>query len=77
MDVVATYTKAAIAKVAGDREFTDRIRTRHPVDGDRHRLENALPDVVADRHDMAYKLVQRFLTETFGEARKAGKPKSS
>jgi hypothetical protein len=68
VDVRESYSRAAIAKVAGDTAFMDRIRKngihwRGVVDA----LEKALPDVVADRNKMAYDLVPRFLTEMFGE----------
>jgi hypothetical protein len=76
VDVMATYTKAAIAKVASDTAFIDRIRRNGiPWGGIISALENALPDVVADRNDMAFKLVPRFLTETFGERDKAWETK--
>jgi hypothetical protein len=76
VDVMATYTKAAIAKVASDTAFIDGIR-RSGIPWGRiiSALENALPDVVADRNDMAYQLVPRFLTETFGERDKAWETK--
>src|SRR5262249_46775160 len=38
-------------------------------------LEEALPDVVADRNKRAYNLVPRFLTETFGERDKGWETK--
>jgi hypothetical protein len=76
VDVMATYQKAAIAKVASDTTFMDRIRRSGiPWMGVVSALENALPDVVADRNDMAYKLVPRFLTETFGERDKGWETK--
>jgi hypothetical protein len=76
VDVRETYSKAAIAKVASDAAFMDRIRRSGiPWMGIVSALENALPDVVADRNDMAYKLVPRFLTETFGERDKAWETK--
>jgi hypothetical protein len=74
VDVMATYTNAAIAKVATDTAFIERIRRSGiPWMGIVSALENALPDVVADRKDMAYQLVPRFLTETFGERDKTWK----
>jgi uncharacterized protein len=76
VDVMATYTKAAIAKVASDTAFIERIRTSGiPWKGVVTALENALPDVVADRNEMAFKLVPRFLTETFGDRDKGWETK--
>jgi len=67
-DVLATYTKAAIARVAGDKSFISRIRTYGmPWRGIVDALEKALPDLLDDRNHIAYTLVPQFLTETFGE----------
>jgi hypothetical protein len=76
VDVMETYAKAAIAKVASDTGFIDRIRKGGiPWMGIIVALENALPDVVSDRNDRANKLVPRFLTETFGERDKGWETK--
>lgn len=76
VDVREAYSRAAIAKVASDKTFMDRIRKNGmPWRGVVVALENALPDVVADRNDMAYKLVPRFLTEMFGEHNKGWETK--
>jgi hypothetical protein len=76
VDVMETHSKAAIAKVASDTAFIDRIRRSGiPWMGIVSALESALPDVVADRNEMAYKLVPRFLTETFGERDKGWETK--
>jgi hypothetical protein len=68
VDVMETYSKAAIAKVASDTALIERIRKSGIAwKGITAALEEALPDVVADRSSMAYNLVPRFLTETFGK----------
>jgi hypothetical protein len=76
VDVMEIYAKAAIAKVANDTAFIDRIRKNGiPWRGVVAALEEALPDVVADRNNRAYNLVPRFLTETFGERDKGWETK--
>src|SRR5262249_45196724 len=76
VDVRETYSKAAIAKVASDTAFTERIRkSGMPWMGIIVELEKVLPDVIADRKDLANKLVPRFLTETFGERDKGWETK--
>lgn len=67
-DVFATYQKAAITRVAGDKGFIDRIRASGiPWKGIVDALEKALPNVLDDRNKIAYDLVPQFLSETFGE----------
>jgi hypothetical protein len=63
-----TYAKAANAKLGSDTIFIDRIR-KNGIPWRRivAELEKALPDVVADPNERAYKLVPRFLSETFGD----------
>jgi hypothetical protein len=76
VDVRETHSRAAIAKVASDTAFIDRIRKHGiPWMGIIVELQNALPDVIADRNELAYKLVPRFLTEKFGERDKAWETK--
>lgn len=76
VDVMATYSKAAIATVANDKALMDRLRKNGiPWMGVVTALEYALPDLLEDRHDIAYKLVPRFLIETFGERDKAWETK--
>jgi hypothetical protein len=71
-DVLATYIKAAIARVAGNKPFISRIRTSGiPWMGIIDALGMALPDVLDDRNEIASHLVSQFLTETFGEQGKA------
>ncbi|REJ87003.1 MAG: ATP-binding protein [Planctomycetota bacterium] len=67
-DVLATYSKAAIEKVAGDTQFMQRMRSNGmPWKGVVTALEEALPDVLDDRNNIAYQLVPQFLQDTFGE----------
>jgi Helicase HerA, central domain len=67
-DVLATYTKGAIARVAKDTPFIDRVRTNGiPWMGIVDALEKALPSVLDNRNAIAYELVPQFLSETFGE----------
>jgi DNA helicase HerA-like ATPase len=76
VDVMATYTQAAIAKVAADKTFTDRLRSNGMAwYGIVKALEQALPDVLENRNNEAFKLVPRFLTETFGDRDKAWETK--
>jgi hypothetical protein len=66
-DVLSTYSKAAIAKVAQEKALTDRIRSNGiPWKGVLDPLEQALPDVLNDRHKIAYDLVRQFMDEVFG-----------
>ena len=66
-DVLSTYSKAAIAKVAQDKTLTDRIRSNGiPWKGVIDPLEQALPDVLNDRNKIAYDLVRQFMDEVFG-----------
>ena len=68
MDVMETYAKAAIAKVAADNDFMGKLRATngHPWMGVVKALEEALPDVIEDRNQAAYDLVVRFLNEVIG-----------
>jgi hypothetical protein len=67
-DVLATYQSAAIARVAGDKQFIDRIHGNGiPWAGLVEALEKALPAVLDDRNKIAYELVPQFLNQTFGE----------
>jgi uncharacterized protein len=76
VDVMEEYAKAAIATVAANTTFMERVKKSGMTwRGVTAALEEALPDVIADRNDMAYKLVPRFLTETFGERDKAWETK--
>jgi hypothetical protein len=81
-DIYATYTKAAIQRVANEKAFIDRIRTNGiPWMGIVDALKKALPDVLDNRDEIAYNLVSQFLTETFGEQGKGwyseNRPKKS
>jgi hypothetical protein len=76
VDVMGTYIKAAFAKVASDTAFMDRLRTKGiPWAGVGKTIEAALPEVLEDRNKEAFKLVARFLNETFGERDKAWETK--
>ena len=76
VDVMDTHKKAAIAKVASDKALIERIRKNGiPWKGIVDALEQVLPDVLADRNKVAYDLVPRFLTETFGERDKGWETK--
>ncbi len=70
-DVFATYTSAAISKVAGNKATLDRIRSDRgiPWMGVQAAIRDALPDILdgQERDDIAHKLVQRFMDETFGK----------
>jgi len=67
-DVFATHTRAAIKKVATDKQFIDRVRSLGiPWMGIIDALEKALPELLDDRNTIAYNLVPQFLEETFGE----------
>jgi hypothetical protein len=66
-DVLGTYCKAAIAKIAQDNTLIDRIRTNGiPWRGVVDTLEDALPDVLNDRNKIAYDLVREFMNDVFG-----------
>ena len=71
VDVKEIYAKAAFAKVAGDSAFMDRIKKGIPWAGVGKAIEAALPEVLEDRNKEAFRLVVRFLNETFGERDKA------
>jgi hypothetical protein len=76
VDVMETHAKAAIAKVASDTAVIEKLRKNGMTwRGVVAALEEALPDVVADRNNRAFNLVPRFLTETFGERDKGWETK--
>jgi hypothetical protein len=67
-DVLATFQRAAITRVAGDKLFLEDIQAHGmPWAGIVKAVAKALPDVLDDRSNIAYGLVRQFLTETFGE----------
>jgi hypothetical protein len=69
-DVLNTYSKAAIAKVAQDKALLDRIRNNGiPWKGVLDPLQQALPDVLNDRNKIAHGLVPEFMDEIFGQGR--------
>ncbi len=66
-DVLKTYSRAAIAKVAQDGVLLERIRsTGWTWKGILDALEHALPDVLDDRNKIAFELVRQFMDEVFG-----------
>jgi DNA helicase HerA-like ATPase len=68
VDVMGAYADAAIAKVASDTALLNRIKTSGIAwFGIVKALEDALPEILDNRNNEAFKLVPRFLTETFGE----------
>ena len=76
VDVMATYIKAAFANLTSDTALMERIKKGIPWAGIGKAIEDALPDVMENRNREAFKLVARFLTETFGERDKAWETKS-
>ena len=63
-------------RVASDSAFIDRIRGFGvPWAAIVKKLEDALPELLDERNQEAFKLVPRFLTETFGERNKAWETK--
>ena len=76
VDVMATYIKAAFAKVASNKVVMERIKKGIPWAGIGSAIESALPDVMENRRNEAFKLIARFLTETFGDRDKAWETKS-
>lgn len=66
-DVFVTHSQAAINIVAKDTKLIERIRDHGlPYMGVITALEEALPDVLEDRNDIAYGLVPQFLNKVFG-----------
>jgi hypothetical protein len=66
-DVFETYVQAAIRKVAQDQPLLDKIRSGgQPWMAVQDALVKALPDVIEDRVQEAYRLVTRCLDEVFG-----------
>lgn len=70
-DVYATYTAAAIRKVAANTTLIDRTKSGKgiPWMGVQIPLKEALPDIYddQDRNEIAFKLVTRFLDEAIGK----------
>ena len=67
-DVFETYVTAAIEDLRGNRHMIGRLREfGHPWYGVQVALEEALPDVVDDRGQLAYSIVPRAMNEIFGE----------
>jgi hypothetical protein len=65
--MLATHSKAAIAKLAQDKVLLDRIRGNGlPWRGVVESLENALPDILDDRIKIAYDLVREFMNKAIG-----------
>jgi hypothetical protein len=73
-DAMETYLSAAIGALKNDEEFIHKIKEwGMPWAGVKLRLKDKLPDVWDDekRDNRAYHLVERALTEIFGERKKA------
>jgi hypothetical protein len=67
-DILETYCKAAIKKVQADTSFLKRIRENGiPWMGVLKQLEEALPDLIDDRNNVAHSLTPRFMNEVFGK----------
>lgn len=63
-DVLVTHSQAAINTVSKDTALIDRIRKSGiPWMGVLKALEEALPDVLDDRHNVAYGLVPQFMNK--------------
>jgi hypothetical protein len=66
-DALQTHTRAAISTVSHDRNLLDRLRANGvPWRGMVDVLEKALPDILADRNQIAYGLVRTFMDEVIG-----------
>jgi hypothetical protein len=76
VDVMGTYIKAAFAKVANDAALMDKLKKGVPWAAIGKAIEAALPDVIENRNREAFKLIVRFLSETFGERDKAWETRS-
>lgn len=72
-DVLAAYTSAAIQEVTSNGELMGKIRSERgiPWMGVQTPLQEALPDVLddAERKNIAYGLVVRFLNEAIGQGK--------
>jgi hypothetical protein len=70
-DVYATYTAAAIHKVASNTALIDHIKNEKgiPWMGVQTPLKEALPEIYDDqeRNEIAFKTVTRFLDEAIGK----------
>ena len=67
-DALGTYEDATIKQFKADAEFLDRMRKFGvPWRGVQEQLKNALPDVLSDRDQIAYRLVPKAMTAVFGE----------
>ncbi|MCD6495415.1 DUF87 domain-containing protein [Candidatus Bipolaricaulota bacterium] len=67
-DALGTYEDATIEQFKADAEFLDRMRKFGvPWRGVQEQLKNALPDVLSDRDQIAYRLVPKAMTAVFGE----------
>jgi hypothetical protein len=69
-DVFETYAQGAIRQVAQNQALLDKIRNEgQPWMAVQDALMKALPDVIEDRRQEAYRLVTRFLNEVFGKGK--------
>jgi hypothetical protein len=69
-DVFETYAQAAIRKVAQNKYLLDKIKSGgKPWMAVQDALAKALPDVIEDRTQEAYRLVTRCLDEVFGKGK--------
>jgi uncharacterized protein len=70
-DALAAYKEAAIDALRADENLLDRLK-RHGVPwmAVQTKLEGALPDVIADRSNVAYYLLPEAMTAIFGEQNK-------
>ncbi|MBN1857803.1 DUF87 domain-containing protein [Candidatus Bipolaricaulota bacterium] len=67
-DALGTYEEAAIESFKSDEDFLSKLRTNGmPWRGVQERLKEVLPDVLSDRHQIAYGLVPKAMVAVFGE----------
>lgn len=67
-DVLGSYEDAAIGALRADKNFLDELRRKgKPWRAVIERLKEALPDVLSDRDNLAYRLVPKAMNAIFGQ----------
>lgn len=68
VDVLATYTQSAIARLRDDAQYLDRMRKQGvPWFDVQQRIMGFLPDFLDNRDDEAYRIVPRAMNDIFGD----------
>lgn len=67
-DALGSYEDAAINALRADKKFLDELRAKgKPWRAVKERLKEALPDVLSDRDNIAYRLVPKAMNSIFGQ----------